>query len=363
MKRVCTNCGQIAPHGNAWCQNRDCPSGTLTTIFDYGESLGDLEIVRLLRVLRASAIYEARRGDQEVVLKVAHDDCQDQLKREATILAQLAKIAQNPMLPVLLPPYRFGDTAQRAYGKTAFRDETKYYVVFGMVKGEFLRDLLLKNPQPWYQHASWITVSLADAMAFVNVKAAKLNLNLNPDVVYVREDKQGIPRPVLLDLGAVADANAVSPAWVQKYAVPSYTPPELLDRGAQAGPTADVYGLGLLMYEMLAGHPAYPFELRKDEDVREAVRRTLPAPLNRTDLAEDVTATVMQAIDKSPARRQPDVRTFAKQLRTKFGEVPAEKKGIQLVTRRQLLMGALSTLLVAALLVIGLVIENSGLFR
>src|SRR5215510_9024721 len=80
MKRVCTHCERISTDGNVWCQTPTCPSGTLTVVFDYGESLGDLEVVRLLRVLRMSAIYEAKRGNEQVLLKVAHDNCQEQIK-------------------------------------------------------------------------------------------------------------------------------------------------------------------------------------------------------------------------------------------------------------------------------------------
>ena len=79
MKRVCTHCERVSTDGNLWCQNRDCPSGTLTAVFDYGERLGDIEIVHLMRIFRMSALYEARRGTDQILLKVAHDGCQDQL--------------------------------------------------------------------------------------------------------------------------------------------------------------------------------------------------------------------------------------------------------------------------------------------
>ncbi len=333
MKRVCTHCERISTDGNLWCQNRDCPSGTLTVIFDYGESLGDIEIVRLLRVYRMSALYEGKRGNKPLLLKVAHIGCQEQLKMEAMTLAKLTESQQHPMLPVLMPAYQYAEGKQRPYGKTVFQDETKYYITFQYAKGDFLRDMLIRNPQPWYQHAAWLTVSLADAIAFLHVKGGRLHLNINPDHVLVRTDREGIPRPLLLDLGMVAEPNAVNQDWIKEYALPAYTPPELLERATQATVQSDVYGLGLLLYEMLAGHPAYKFKLQKDDDVRQAVRTTNPPPLNRSDLAEDITGIVYQAIDKTPSRRQPDIRTFAKQLRVKFGEVPPEKKGRRLDRR------------------------------
>jgi serine/threonine protein kinase len=318
VKRVCTVCQRISPDGNLWCQEPDCPSGDLPMIFDYGEWLGDIQVIRLLRILRSSAIYEAQREDEKVLLKVAHNGYQDQMRREARILGDLSRNSNYPPnLPVLLPAYRQADINQRPYGKTVFRDEAKYYEVFDYIEGEFLRDMLFKNPQPWYQHAAWMTISLANVIAFLHLKANTLHLNLSPEVIYVRTDKKGIPRPVLLDLGLLGDPGAVDPVWVHQYGMPAYTPPELI---AQRVPTyaSDVYGLGLVMYEMLAGSPAFEFQQRREDDIREDVVKGVPR-LNRTDLSEEIHQIVMQSVDLVPDRRQQDVRAFAKLLRTKFG--------------------------------------------
>lgn len=326
MKRVCTICQRVSLDGNLWCQEPDCPAGNMPTIFDYGEWLGDIEVIRLLRVLRHAAIYEAQRGKEMVLLKVAHPGCQDQLRLEARVLVELSQSMQHPMLPALLPAYQQSDITQRPYGKTVFKDETKYYEVFKHAEGEFLRDMLFKNQQPWYLHAAWMTISLADAIAFMNIKANRLHLNLSPDVVLVRVDKQGIPRPLLLDLGLLGEKQGVDPAWVQQYGLPAYTPPELIAHNGQVGYSSDVYELGLIFYEMLAGHPAFKFDQRKDAEIRQMVVQGIPEPLNRTDLAEDIHNIVQIATLRTPEQRQQDVRVFAKLMRTKFGEVPAEKK-------------------------------------
>ena len=294
-------------------------------VFDYGEWLGDIKVLRLLRILRNAAIYEAERDEEKVLLKVAHDGYQDQLRLEARVLADLAAKRQHPMLPTLLPAYRQAEIVHRPYGKTVFQGETKYYLVFAHVEGEFMRDMLLKNPQPWYLHAAWLAIMLADVIAFLHIKAERLHLNLHPEAIYIRYDKAGVPRPVLLDLGLLSDASGVSAAWVEKYAVPAYTPPELIARDAPPSRASDVYGLGLILYEMLAGHPAFEFAQRRDADVRAAVRGGVPQPLERTDLAKEIHEIVQQAIHRQPTFRQDDVRVFAKQLRMIFGEVPAEK--------------------------------------
>jgi eukaryotic-like serine/threonine-protein kinase len=348
LKTVCTVCERVSSDGNQWCRTPTCPAGTLTVVFDHGEMLSDIKILRVIRILRTSTVYEAQRVREKILLKVAHEGAQDQLKREATFLAQFKD--QHPMLPVLLSPYPSATADQRPYGKTMFLDQTKYYEVFEFVDGEFLRDILLRNAQPWYQHAAWMIVSMADALAFMHVKGGKYHLNISPESVLVRTDRDGIPRPLLMDLGMVTEPQAVQPNWATHYMHPAYIPPEVLERSA-IGPTADVYGLGLLFYEMLAGHPAFKFKLRSDEDVRQAVRRTVPEPLNRTDLTEDIVAIVHQAIDKVATRRQPDIRTFAKALRVKFGEVPAERTG-PAVNRRLVAAGVF--LLFAVLSLAGL---------
>jgi serine/threonine protein kinase len=323
VKLVCTRCERISEDGNLWCQEKDCPAGAKSVVFGYGDFLGDIQILRMVAVYRSSAIYEAQRGKTKVLLKVAHDGNQEQLKREAMLLGQLPP---HPMLPVLLPPYEQADVKQRPYGKIAYQDQTKYYLVFQHAKGEFLRDLLIKNPQPWFQHAAWQIISLADALAFMHVKAGKLHLNISPDQILVRMDLDNIPRPLLLDLGMCADPTQIDPIWVQRAASPAYTPPELLDRSGQVTFTADVYGLGALLYEMLAGHPLHRFRLRSDDEVRASVIRGQVEPLNRTDLAQEIAAVVMQSVNRNPAQRFPDIRTFAKELRVRFGEVPAERK-------------------------------------
>lgn len=334
MKRYCTNCEMITPSFTSWCSCRESEPGNLSVIFDYGESLGDIEIVRLLRVLRTAAIYEARRKNAKnqydmILLKVAHNECNEHLKREAVLLSKLAEDRLHPMLPVLLPPYRHTEAAQRPYGKTTFQGETKYYIVYAHAQGDFLRDILTKNPQPWYQHAAWITINLADVVAFIHAKARKLILNLNPDSVLIRFDRDDIPRPLLMDVTLSGDPEEVDFASIEKFAPPAYVAPELLKAapGASFDGRTDVYGLGLILYEMLAGKPAYTFQLRRDEDVRNTVRTDAPAPLSRSDLAGEVSMIVMSSIDKSVARRQEDVRKFAKALREKFGDVPAERKG------------------------------------
>jgi serine/threonine protein kinase len=355
MKRYCPKSETITPMFSVWGSARVSEAGELSVIFDYGDFLGDIEITRLVRILKTSALYEARRRIKNkptpILVKVAHNGCEDMLKREAILMARLSEQGGHPMLPALQEPYLVGGTEakQRPYGKVAFGDETKYYIVYAHAEGEFLRDALVKNPQPWYMHAAWLTISMADVVAFIHHKAQHLVLNLSPDTIMIRYDRDGIPRPLLMDLSLAMPPDAINFDQVERYCMAAYIAPELLidrERG-QYGAQTDVYGLGVLLYEMLKGRPPYPYRLRRPEDVRHDVRTQSIPLLDRTDLSSEINMIVTQAIDKSPTRRPKDVRTFAKELRKRFGEVPPERKG-QRIPPRILAAGTAVILLLVA---------------
>ncbi len=361
VRRICTLCLRTSEDGNLWCQEYDCPAEDMPAVFGYGQFLGDVKVVRLMRVLRTGAFYEAERGGERVLLKTAHSGCENQLRREAEILRQLQMTkARNPhgVFPTLLPAYRESTIAHHAYGKAIVEGETVYYEVFRYVEGEFLRDLLLRNPQPWYEHVAWLTISLADALAFLNVGLQRLHLMLSPEVILVRTDEEGIPRPVLLDLGMlITETQPEQLKWLHYYGLPAYTAPELtyttpetIERTLPATPASEVYGLGILLYEMLDGRPVHKYRLQRDSEVREAVRSHKPLPLTRRDLPDEIHTVIERAISKSPRERYPDVVSFARDLRRYFGEVPVEKK--RRPTQQRVLIALMAGAIIFSVLVL-----------
>lgn len=327
MKQICIHCGRKSTGGSLWCQESYCSIDNMVTVFDYGETVGDLNIVKLLTVLRTSSIYEAERQGQKVLLKIAHAGFQERLKREAAFLMQLQVNKQfHPMLPILLPAHKQANLREHPIGKTVSHEQTLYYTIFDYAEGDFLRGILLKNPQPWYQHAGWITISLADVIALMH-KNQILHLCLCPEIVFIRFDKEGIPRPILMDLGAVSEPQNVARYWDPRFVPAAYAAPELIRKsGGSVGASTDVYGLNLLLYEMLSGQPAFAYRLRADEDIYHDVLQAKPAPMNRADL-QTVPEIAARGINQSYQARQPDVLTLAHELLATFPPVPKEKKG------------------------------------
>lgn len=340
MNRFCERCERVTTDGHLWCERTDCPAEQGYPVFVYGDYLGDLKITKLIRVWRTAALYEAERGKDTVLVKVAHkgDDCEERLKREAIAFASLADKpmppvafvksffpSPRPMLPVPLPPYPV--PSPRPYGEISFRGETKFYTVFRHAEGKILSDLLLENPQVWHYQVAWITIVVAEALKPL-AAGNRCHLSLSPDVILVDLDKQGILRPLLFDLGFLLTGNEIESVYDwQKLHEPGYTAPELLTRRPKsATPSADAYSLGSIFFEMLAGQQAFDSKIDRDEQIREAVTQHRgPVPVQRPELEHaGVVKIVEQAL--AAAGRYNTVNELASALIRIYGHPPAEKR-------------------------------------
>jgi serine/threonine protein kinase len=327
MKLICTHCGTVLDKGTRLCTNieRKCPPGGLSILFGPGEHINDVEVLSEPYILRTSALYRAKQGREAVWLKVAHKDYHDRLKMEVSLLAG------NDLHPAYFKLRSVAIGEQRPYGKFTTQGEVKYYALYEYVEGRFLREILDQKQMYLPQRAVWLVIGLADMIAFLHIRLGKLLLNLSPDTIYVRMDKEGIPRPMLADFSLASRPEEVRPAWFEAVWKAAYLAPEQVNgRGCEA--RTDVYALGLIQYELLTGEP--PFSALSSVEVRALVNKTKPLlRQRRPELAQGISDLADQALEKDPARRPPDVRTFAKGLRMLVGEVPPEKRGRQIDIR------------------------------
>jgi serine/threonine protein kinase len=323
MKQICLHCTRAAPSGTLWCQELDCRTDDKPAVLEPGDTLGDLEILRVVAVLRTAAVYEALRSRQPVLLKVAHAGLHERLKREAGLLVEWDhRKMRHPALPSLLPAYGQTDVARYPYGKAVLRGDTFYYLVFRPLSGEPLNSLLLRNPQPWFLHAGWLVLACADALALMHAYG-RLHLCLSPEAILVRYDRTGLPRPVLLDLGAVNGPGEADPAELRRCTRPAYRAPELLGpRGSGPSAMTDVHNLGLLLYEMLAGRPAYGNP--PGGETRADTSRGLPRTLERPDL-RGLPELAERAISPDPRRRPQQILDLARELQAHLPRLPGEK--------------------------------------
>jgi serine/threonine-protein kinase len=127
-----------------------------------------------------------------------------------------------------------------------------------------------------------------------------LHRDLKPENVMLVGERE---RAVLIDFGLahVVDEAALT---ARGFCVgsPSYLAPERLD-GAPPDARADLYAIGVLLYEMLAG--TRPFTGDSTGEILLACRTRPPRPLRamRPELSRFLDAFVMRALAKDPAKR------------------------------------------------------------
>ncbi len=162
----------------------------------------------------------------------------------------------------------------------AVEQDGEHRIIMEYMPGGTLRDLLRKEGALSVERSLAIALELADALS----RAHHLNIihrDLKPDNVLLAAD--GTPR--LTDFGMARltqdDMHLTQPGMIM--GSPAYLSPEAL-RGEELDPRSDIWSFGVLVFEMLAGHP--PFE---EQQLMTVLSNILHAPIPEiTDIRSDV---------------------------------------------------------------------------
>ncbi|WP_422931394.1 protein kinase domain-containing protein [Singulisphaera sp. PoT] len=118
---------------------------------------------------------------------------------------------------------------------------------------------------------------------------------------------------VLDDLGTPAGPRT-EPGLI--VGTPQYMAPEQARLTGEAiGPGADVYALGAIFYELLAGHPPFPAETPLKTLFRVVHEQPSPLTINRPRLPRDLVTICTKCMEKETPRRYPTAAAVAEDLR------------------------------------------------
>lgn len=194
------------------------------------------------------------------------------------------------------------------------------YFVMELLEGRSLRDLI--NEQAPFDAARAVSLMLKIASAVAAAhEAGLIHRDLKPANVFIAQQPYAPATVKVIDFGIaqmVFDAQRVenvSPKPEPPLAgTPRYMSPEQC-AGQNLTPASDVYSLGTVLYEMLAG--TTPFSADTPQEY--AAKHATEIPRQPTDfngnIPEPLAEFVLRSLAKDPALRPPDANLFGEELR------------------------------------------------
>lgn len=205
-------------------------------------------------------------------------------------------------------------------------DDGRMFLVMALYEGPTLKQRLLEGALP-IDEALDIATQVAEGLAKAHA-AGVVHRDIKPGNLILTEDAVKI---VDFGLAKFADSLHLTTDGTS-LGTAAYMSPEQV-RGEEVGPAGDVWAVGVILYEMLAGHP--PFRGGYAEAVAHAIRHDAPAPLRgiRPDVPEEVEQVVFRALHKEPAVRFATGRELARALRMARGQSMPQDLLTQVVAR------------------------------
>lgn len=243
------------------------------------------------------------KHDRKVAVKVLRPEFSamvgaDRFLREIRVTAQLQH-------PHILPLYDSGAAAELLYYVTPF------------IEGESLRHRLVRERQLPLDEAVSLIRGIASALDYAH-RQGVLHRDIKPENILLHDGQ-----PLLADFGI---ALAVSVESGDRLTVgglsigtPSYMSPEQMAGEQPLDARCDIYALGCVAYEILAGEP--PFTGSNYQAVIASVMTSDPTPLVeiRKSVSVGVAAAIHRAMERLAADRFSTAADFAAALTADSG--------------------------------------------
>ena len=266
-----------------------------------------------------ATVYLARdvKHRRPVAVKVLHTDLTRSVA--ATRFLREIEITANLQHPHILPLHDSGEF------------EGLVYYVMPYVAGESLRDRLARERRLVLVDAVRLVRDVASALDYAHRRGV-VHRDIKPGNILLEDGQAivadfGIARAVTEAVSVTADDHGQLTTRGIAVGTPAYMSPEQASGERELTPQSDVYSLGCVLYEMLAGAP--PFNAPTAEALIAKHLYELPPPLRtvRPEVPAEIEHAIARALSKVPADRFPTAGQLADAL--------GVDDGISIVSRRQ----------------------------
>jgi serine/threonine-protein kinase len=262
--------------------------GSLDTVFAATDLTSQQEVA--VKVIRASAIADPRALDRfhreaQIAIRLSHP--------------QIAAVYDQGMLP-----------------------DASAYVAMELVRGDSLRDEMKRAGRFTPARAVPILLEIAGALDAAH-KAGLVHRDLKPEsVALIPAPGQDRPQIKLLDFGLarIASGQRVTDSPTAKLkrrpqplGAPAYMSPEQF-RGEEVDLRSDIYSLGVIAYEMLAGRPPFSAKSVKEWGLKHLTEKARPLPPLNPEVNALLDAAIRKALEKEPLRRHQRAVEFKREL-------------------------------------------------
>ncbi len=282
-----------------------------------GQRLGNYAVTREAGRGGMSVVYEGldeRIGRRVAIKTVRVPDNLSPVQREGMVARLRREARANARLshPNVVSVYDVGE------------EEGVHFLVMEYLEGQTLRDHLDAGPLA-PDEAARILDQVADAVDAVHAEGV-IHRDIKASNVMLLPDG----RVKLMDFGVArqTDDTLLTQAGMM-VGSPAYMAPELIN-GDSATQSSDLWSLGVLLYQMLAGHP--PFASKNIPTVLYQVTHQDPEPI--PGASARVQKVLTRALEKTPARRFSSGREMAAAFRAALA--PAGAATAQAPRRRSL---------------------------